>query len=68
MTRFKKECIKRGFDYAEKYAWLPYEVQKGIVLEDIIFNAETCEIVSIYNVMVCKCRVNKDFSVIDLEV
>lgn len=66
MTRFKRECIKRGFEYEEKYPWLPYEVRNGIVLETIIYNAEKAEITSVYNVMACKCRVERDFTITDL--
>ena len=67
MTRFKKECIKRGFDHEEKYPCLPYTFKNGISIEAINYNAETCEILSVYNVMVCRYKVNRDFTLMEVQ-
>jgi len=66
MTRFKKECIKRGFEYEERFPCLPYRLPNGIVIETIQYNAALATITTVYNVLVVICQVNRDFTVTDL--
>ena len=53
MTAFKKWLINKGVDTNESFPWLPYEARPGIIIEEVVVNAERAEVVTYYNVAVC---------------
>lgn len=54
MTRFKKECKKRGIRFDEDFPCLPYhENNSSIGIECVVCDAENATVKEYTNVMVC---------------
>lgn len=64
MNRFKKYCAaKHNLKPAAAYPWLPIEVSKGIVLEDVTHDAEHCIVKEYYNVGTNIVHIARDGSI-----
>lgn len=65
MNRFKKELKKRGVMLEQDYDYLPYPVDKHVVLEGVVVNAETATVATYYNTIALFDHYGRDFSVVE---
>ena len=64
MNRFKRYVAERhDLKPGSAYPWLPYEVSRGIVLEDVEHDASTCTIKEYYNVGTSVYHIGRDGAV-----
>lgn len=66
MNRFARYVAERhNLKPGSAYPWLPYEVSKGIVLEDVKHDASTCTVTEYYNVGTSIIHVGRDGDICD---
>lgn len=64
MNRFTRYVAeKHGLKPAASYPWLPMEVSKGIVLEDVVHDAEHCVIKEYLNIGTSIYHIARDGSI-----
>ena len=69
MNRFKRELRKHGQKLECDYPTMPFYLKGkspfdvgNICIEGIVANAENCTVTTFYNVIVCREKVNRDFT------
>ena len=61
MNRFTRYVAERHYlKPSSAYPWLPYEVSKGKVLEDVKHDASNCTVTEYYNVYTIIIHIGRD--------